>query len=95
MTNTYAFSNDTPSGILLPQRIRKSDLAFFYGVTPRQFRRELSEVTYCTPYKHYYSLNEVEKIFKCFGPVSRADVENAKTAIEKYLSCKKQENLQY
>ena len=66
MTTNYAFSDDTQEGILLPQRIRKSDLAFFYGRTPDTFRKEIDFFMEINR-KRYYEKWEVVLIFKEFG----------------------------
>lgn len=83
MTTNYAFSDDTQEGILLPQRIRKSDLAFFYGRTPDTFRKEIDffmEIN-C---KRYYEKWEVVLIFKEFGSISRFEVDKAQPRIDQY-----------
>lgn len=79
----YSFDE---KGNLLPQTIKKSHLAFFYGVCPRQFRKELENVM--TIHVGWsYSTKEVEKIFKHFGSVpSKADVERAISKIKEYTS---------
>lgn len=83
MTTNYAFSDDTQEGILLPQRIRKSDLAFFYGRTPDYFCREIDPFIDKTA-KKYYDKYEVQIIFKEFGSISRFEVDNAMPRIEQY-----------
>ncbi len=83
MTTNYAFSDDTQEGILLPQRIRKSDLAFFYGRTPDYFAREIDFYVEKSS-KRFYDKHEVQTIFKAFGTISRFEVDNAQPRIEQY-----------
>ncbi len=82
----YSFDDN---GNLLPQRIRRCHLAFFYGVTPRQFRRELDDIMYVEPFRRYYSVKEVEMILKHLGQVTEADVHNAQKEIDNYLAKEK------
>lgn len=70
---------------LVVQRIRKCDLAFFYGSTPQCFRKELEPLFITSWHKKYYTCNEVEKIFNHFGYLTRADVESAQERITEYL----------
>lgn len=72
-------------GNLLPQVVKKCDLAFFYGVTPRQFRNEIENFI-SVQQTWNYTTQQVERIFKHFGSVpSRADVERAQPRIQEYL----------
>lgn len=77
----YQFTDD---GLLAVQQVRKCELAFFYHRTPVTFRKEISTIFIKSAFKHYYSSNEVEKIFAHLGPVTVADVENARERIAEY-----------
>jgi len=81
MNLNYAYNAD---GILLPQRIQKCHLAFFYGRHPRSFRRELEKFIYVGE-GWYYSKPETEKIFNHFGEITAAEVEAAKPRIAEYF----------
>ena len=76
----YQFKDD----VLCVQQIRKCELAYFYHRTPVTFRKEIESIFIKTAFKHYYSSSEVEKIFAHLGPVTVADVENAKERIAAY-----------
>lgn len=77
----YAFNAD---GILVPQRIQKCHLAFFYGRHPRSFRRELEKFIYISD-GWYYTKQECTKIFAQFGEITAAEVEAAKPRIADYF----------
>lgn len=77
-------------GILQPQRIKKYELAWFYGVSPRQFRRELELFCFSKPKSRYYTAKETEIIFKHLGELTTADVEGAKENIADYLFSERQ-----
>ena len=77
----YKFNKE---GQLLPQRILKCALAFFYGKTPRHFRRKLAPIL-CSRAGRYYTPSEVKKIFNHFDVVYQQDVENAIPKINEYL----------
>lgn len=71
-------------GILQPQRIRKCDLAFYYGLHPNNFRKQIANFIYPRCKSYYYNPNEVEKIFRHLGPITENDVAEAQPRIEKY-----------
>ncbi len=74
-------------GILLPQRLHKYELAYFYGRSPRQFRRELADIVYVNPGK-YYSRKTVAAIMRHLDTIYREDVENAQPRIAEYLAAR-------
>lgn len=84
----YLFNEE---GVLQPQRLLKCELAYFYGKTPRHFRRELHNIM---PIKsgRYYSASEVKKIMEKFDVIYQSDVEIALPRIEKYLKNEKKRN---
>lgn len=87
----YSFENDT----LTVQSVAKVDLAFFYGVTPRQFRNEISDHITINS-SNRYTAEEVKKIFKFFGSIpTKADCERAKERISNYLSREKMRIMRY
>lgn len=77
----YIFNED---GTLSEQRIRKCELAFFYGRYPSSFRQELENICIIPNGKFYYSNTEVKKIFNYLGTLTRADVEKALPKITEY-----------
>jgi len=84
----YLFNEE---GVLQPQRLLKCVLAFFYGKTPRHFRRELENVL-CVKPGRYYSKSEVEKIMQAFDIISREEVEAAQDRIKAYLTKERERN---
>lgn len=88
MNGNYIFDTE---GFLTPQRLLKCELAFFYGKTPRHFRRELENLLYIKPGR-YYSKSEVEKIMKTFDLISRDEVEAAQIRIKAYLADERERN---
>ncbi|MBQ3688479.1 MAG: hypothetical protein II937_01275 [Bacteroidales bacterium] len=78
-------------GILTPQRLLKCELAYFYGKTPRHFRRELENVL-CVKPGRYYTKSEVAKIMQTFDIISREDVEAAQPRIKAYLADERERN---
>lgn len=66
------------NGYLKPQRIYKTDLAAFYNVSGRQFRRELLNVLPVNTRKQMFSIGEVAKIFEKLGRITRSEVQNAR-----------------
>lgn len=64
-------------GFLKPQRIYKTDLASFYNVSARQFRRELLNVLPVNTRKQMFTINEVVKIFDKLGRITQSEVHNA------------------
>ena len=89
----YIFNEE---GILQIQQIKKCDLAFFYNRTPVAFRNELERagIFIMSGHKRYYTTTEVEKIFKIFQPITKCDVESAKSRIEQYLLGEKTRNIE-
>lgn len=86
----YQFNEDQ---CLAVQQIRKCELAFFYHRTPCSFRKEIEAIFITSQFKHYYTSTEVAKIFEHLGPVTVADVENAKDRISEYYYKLKQRYL--
>ena len=84
----YLFNEE---GVLQPQRVLKCELAFFYGKTPRHFRRELENILYIKPGR-YYTKAEVEKIMQAFDLISREEVEAAQDRIKAYLADERERN---
>lgn len=88
MNGNYIFDSE---GFLLPQRLLKCELAYFYGKTPRHFRRELENILYVKPGR-YYSKAEVAKIMQAFDLISREEVELAQDRIKAYLADERERN---
>lgn len=88
MNGNYIFDNE---GFLSPQRLLKCELAYFYGKTPRHFRRELENILYVKPGR-YYSKAEVAKIMQAFDLISREEVEAAQDRIKAYLTKERERN---
>ena len=70
----YSFDSD---GNLLPQIVKKRELARFYGKTPRMLRNELHIFLYPKPNVLQYSVAEVAKILQHLGRITIYDVKNA------------------
>ena len=70
----YEFDEE---GFLKPQRIYKTDLASFYNVSGRQFRRELLNVLPVNTRKQMFTIMEVTKIFEKLGRITQSEVHNA------------------
>ncbi len=89
----YTFNND---GFLEIQQIKKCEMAYFYNCTPNNFRKELEKagIFIFGFKKRFYSNIEVQRIFNHFGPISRADVENAQKKISDYYAFVKARDLQ-
>ena len=88
MNGNYIFDTE---GFLTPQRLLKCELAFFYGKTPRHFRRELENILFIKPGR-YYSKAEVAKIMQAFDLISREEVEAAQDRIKAYLADERERN---
>lgn len=88
MNGNYIFDIE---GFLLPQRLLKCELAYFYGKTPRHFRRELENILFIKPGR-YYTKAEVAKIMQAFDLISREEVEAAQERIKKYLAKERERN---
>lgn len=73
--NSLSFDEN---GILKPQRIKKMWCAYFYGVTPRTFRKEIENFSDATPFVSYYTDSDVAVFIKELGLIT---IENVKSAI--------------
>lgn len=78
----YKFDED---GFLLPQQVKKYELAFAYQRHPYNFRQEILLFMYPEPLNRYYSAEEVVKIQNHLGKISKSDFENSQTRVELYL----------
>ena len=88
MNGNYIFDNE---GFLSPQRLLKCELAYFYGKTPRHFRRELENILYVKPGR-YYTKAEGAKRMQAFDLISREEVELAQERIKAYLADERERN---
>ncbi len=78
----YKFDDE---GYLLPQMVRKYELAFAYNRHPYSFRREIENIIWVIPKKHYYTADEVSKIQAELGRLTISDFQNSKDRVERYL----------
>ena len=83
----FQFSEPDVDGAryLLPQMVKRHELAFFYGKHPSNFIKELELFLRFKPKKKYWTSEEVAKIIARIGRISDSDVKNAKERIETYL----------
>lgn len=73
------------NGFLLPQQVRKYELAFAYNRHPYNFRQEIMMFLYVEPLNRYYSAEEVTKIQNHLGRLTISDFENSKPRADLYL----------
>ncbi len=78
----YKFDEE---GFLLPQMVRKYELAFAYNRHPYNFRKEIENFLYVVPKKHYYTAEEVGKIQQELGRLTISDFQNSKPRVDRYL----------
>jgi len=74
------------NGILIPQKIKKSDLAAFYGKSMKNFIRELIianiDLRQISKFRHYYNVLDCKLIFENIGFVYESDMKTYRNTIE-------------
>lgn len=80
----YIFDGEGDDALMVVQRVKKCEMAFFYDRTPAAFRRELDSLCIISNGKNHYNCTEVSKIFSQLGPITRACVQKAEQRITDY-----------